>query len=210
MKIKDNHKRFCEEYIKDLNGAKAMRRAGFSVHSAGVQAVRVLKRPEVIYHISKLMLKRSKRVNITTDNVLKQYGNLAFSDISNYYHIEYTLRFNIAKDPKIFRKRKLLQKYIGYTITEEVFNSLSLSHKMFYEPYKVLKPFDLLTKEQRASIVSITYDRNNNAILKLANKENALDALAKHLGMFKEGNTKKVNKTNKIKKVIIKRRGDKV
>jgi len=192
--MKQSYKIFAQEYLVDRNGTRAMIRAGYSKHTAAEQASRMLKRPEVKAYIQKLKDKRSKRTEITADNVLAQYRNLAFADINDYYHIEYQMRFLHSTVEKTIRKRELLQKYIGYIIQEDLYNTLSKAHKNFYLPQKVLKPFDLLTKEQRAAIACITYDKHGNPLLKLSSKETSLDALAKHLGIFEKDNNQKSTK----------------
>lgn len=70
MNLSFRQKRFCEEYIIDLNGAQAVIRAGYSKSGANVQAARLLANVNVRQYILLLQSKRSERTNITSDYVL--------------------------------------------------------------------------------------------------------------------------------------------
>lgn len=69
--------RFCEEYMKDLNGKQAAIRAGYAANSAEVQASRLLSDDKVALHISQLKAKLSEKTGITVEYVvssLKEVG----------------------------------------------------------------------------------------------------------------------------------------
>src|SRR5690554_3470514 len=70
--LTDKQKRFCEEYIIDLNRTKAAIRADYSEETADVQGSRLLKNVKVQKEIEKLKKARSKRTQITADRVLKE------------------------------------------------------------------------------------------------------------------------------------------
>lgn len=78
--LTERQKRFCQEYVKDLNGAQAAIRAGYSKRTAKEQAVRLLTNINLQKYIYHLMKKREKRVEITQDRVLLEIARLAFSD----------------------------------------------------------------------------------------------------------------------------------
>jgi len=80
-KLTEKQKRFCEEYLVDLNATQAAVRAGYSPKTAGRIAGENLKKLEIQNYISELMQKRSERTRITADNVLKELQKVAFSDI---------------------------------------------------------------------------------------------------------------------------------
>jgi phage terminase small subunit len=75
---------FCSEYIKDLNGAAACVRAGYSPFSAKEQASRLLTNVNVQRLIVELKSERSKRTKIDADMVLKELASIGFSKISDY------------------------------------------------------------------------------------------------------------------------------
>ncbi|MBK7892897.1 MAG: terminase small subunit [Bdellovibrionales bacterium] len=78
-------KRFVEEYLVDLNATQAAIRAKYSENTAGSQAFDLLKKPEIQAAIQAEMDKRSKRTNITADNVLKELMRIATADLSGAY-----------------------------------------------------------------------------------------------------------------------------
>lgn len=65
-------KKFCEEYIVDLNGLQAVLRAGYNQteQAAGVQAARLLKNTRVMARINELRQEQIERTKITADYVL--------------------------------------------------------------------------------------------------------------------------------------------
>jgi phage terminase small subunit len=78
-------KRFCSEYLIDLNATQAAIRAGYSKNSANEQAARMLAKASVQEYVSALMKKREIRTEITQDMVLKEYAKLAFLDPRKFY-----------------------------------------------------------------------------------------------------------------------------
>jgi phage terminase small subunit len=69
-KLSEKEKQFSEHYITSLNATKAAMAAGYSEKTAHVQGCQVLGRPRVQSYITKKMLERSKRTEITADYVL--------------------------------------------------------------------------------------------------------------------------------------------
>jgi len=209
--MRAKHRRFAEEMLIDDIGYKAAVRAGYQEGDcANTQASRLLARPDVQAYLVELKEAQKKRTEITADKVLEQYRRLAFSDIQDYYHIEYELRhmYYSRSDSPEYRKeertKNRLKRYCGRVISEATYNELSLKHQAFYLPDEVLKPFDLLTKEQRAAIAGLTYDKNGKPVLKLSSKETSLDALSKHLGIFEKDNRQKGTlRIGKITRTIV-------
>jgi len=190
--MRDKIKRFCREYIIDDNGTQAAMRAGYNNgKSAEVTACRHLQRQDVKVYIAELRAEQSKRLEITADKVLEQYRRLAFADIKDYYHNIYDITYTSSSDRKYERTKKRIKRTYGRVINEETYNNLPKMYQHYYRVDEVLKPFELLTKEQRAAVVGITYDKHGNPILKLSSKETSLDALSKHLGIFEKDNRQK-------------------
>lgn len=71
MKITVKQKRFCEEYLIDLNGTQAAIRAGYSKRTANEQAARLLTKVSLQEYIRILKKERSERLKITADDVLE-------------------------------------------------------------------------------------------------------------------------------------------
>lgn len=79
-KLTDKQKRFCEEYLIDLNATQAAIRAGYKEKTAYAQGQRLLKKVEAQDYLQKLMNERSQRTEITADRVLAELAAIAFSD----------------------------------------------------------------------------------------------------------------------------------
>jgi len=75
---------FVAEYLVDLNGAAAARRAGYSETSAAVLASRLLIKVNVAAALQKAFAERAARTGLTADRVLAELEQLAFSNIANY------------------------------------------------------------------------------------------------------------------------------
>jgi phage terminase small subunit len=80
--------RFVEEYIVDLNGKRAAIRTGYSPRTAEVQASRLLSNAKVDAAVKRAMQARSRRTGITADRVLIELAELAFSNISDFLHVQ--------------------------------------------------------------------------------------------------------------------------
>ena len=88
MKLKNaKHERFCQEYIIDLNGAKAAERSGYSKKTARTQANQLLTKLDISKRVAELKEIRSERTVITQDMVLKELKILAQSDIQDYLEV---------------------------------------------------------------------------------------------------------------------------
>lgn len=88
MALTAKQKRFCEEYIIDLNAAQAAIRSGYSENTARAIGSENLTKPDIQEYIQQLMDKRSKRTEITADMVLKEYAKIGFSNITDYLKVE--------------------------------------------------------------------------------------------------------------------------
>ena len=69
-------KRFCEEYLIDLNATQAAIRAGYSPETAYSIGQENLKKPEMRARIDKAMAERSKRTGVNADRVAVSYTHL--------------------------------------------------------------------------------------------------------------------------------------
>lgn len=70
-KLTAKQKMFCKEYLIDLNATQAAIRAGYSEKTAGVIGDENLKKPYISAEIQRLMNKRSDRLEISADSILK-------------------------------------------------------------------------------------------------------------------------------------------
>ena len=83
--LNDQHKLFCEEYIINFNATDAAIKAGYSEKTASSQASRLLRNVNIQAYIKDLNEKRSERVQVTADDILKEYCKIAFCDVSDFY-----------------------------------------------------------------------------------------------------------------------------
>ena len=79
---------FVREYVRDLNASKAALRAGYSPKTAPSQAHDLLKKPEIQEAIKKRMDARAQKVEVSTNDVLRELKRIAFQDLSGVIRVE--------------------------------------------------------------------------------------------------------------------------
>jgi len=77
--------RFCVEYLVDLNGKGAAIRAGYAEDSAKSQAASMLQTEAIQVNLRRLMRKRERNYELSSERVLKELTKVAFSDIRDLY-----------------------------------------------------------------------------------------------------------------------------
>src|SRR5204863_284888 len=85
--LTEKQKRFGDEYLIDLNGTQAAIRAGYSTRTARAIAAENLTKPAVVAYIQAAMDARAERTQITQDQVLRRWHQIAFADANDL--IEY-------------------------------------------------------------------------------------------------------------------------
>ena len=83
--LTEQQKRFVEEYLIDMNGARAARAAGYSESAARNTASRLLKKPEVAQAVREAREKLSERTEITQDWVLQRWAAIADVDKREFF-----------------------------------------------------------------------------------------------------------------------------
>ena len=86
--LTDKQKRFCEEYLIDMNGTQAAIRAGYSKKTAHVQASQTLSISKVQEYLQELRSEQQERVRVDADRVLQELCAIAFSKITDVVNIE--------------------------------------------------------------------------------------------------------------------------
>ena len=74
---------FVREYLVDLCGAAAARRAGYSPKGARNQACRLLRDPEIKEAVEAAMEDRVKRIEIKQDEVIRELKAVAMAEASD-------------------------------------------------------------------------------------------------------------------------------
>lgn len=81
--ITDQQDRFCEEYIRDLNGTKAAIRAGYAENSARFTASDLLTNPNIQARVATLKRERAERNKITTDDIVAKLWDIVGADLTD-------------------------------------------------------------------------------------------------------------------------------
>lgn len=69
--LNERQRRFCDEYLIDLNATQAAIRAGYSEKTAGVMAAENLKKPNIKEYISARMAEKEKGLIADQNEVLE-------------------------------------------------------------------------------------------------------------------------------------------
>ena len=162
----DAQKRFCNEYLIDLNATRAYKVAYSRCkkdETANAASSRMLRNVKVQEYISEKQREIEKRTEVTQDMVIKELANIAFFNIKNIYNGNGTLK--AVKD-----------------IDEETIRAIS-SVKVLQKAGAMKINIDMDGKDNE---VPIEHIQEQTIEFKTNDKVKALELLGKHLGMFKE------------------------
>ena len=118
-KLTPKQKRFCQEYVTDLNATQAAIRTGYSEKTAEVQGSTLLRNPKVKKEIERLKAKRADKVEIKSEDVLRRLKEYYDADISKFMN----LTFDEVKELPLELRRMIsgFKKTISkYGITYEI------------------------------------------------------------------------------------------
>lgn len=73
-------KRFCNEYLKDLNGTQAAIRAGYSKKTANEQSTRLLAKVHIQKYLQAKEKKIEEKIDVTVEKIIREYSRIAFFD----------------------------------------------------------------------------------------------------------------------------------
>ncbi len=131
-------KRFCEEYVIDLNGTQAAIRAGYSEKTANEQASALLAKLSIQNYIAKLQEKKAIRINLKADDVINEIRKIAFADIKDFASFD--------KDGVIFYSS---DKVDGTVISEVTSNRIGDKINMKFKLHDKMKALEMLGKHLR-------------------------------------------------------------
>lgn len=174
----DAQKRFCDEYLIDLNATRAYKVAYPKCkkdETANAASSRMLRNVKVQEYISEKQQEIEERTEVTQDMVIKELANIAFFNIKNLYNGNGTLK--AIKD-----------------IDEETIKAIS--------SVKVLQKAGAMKIDMNGqdNEVPIEHIQEQTIEFKTNDKVKALELLGKHLGMFNDIN---VNMKNAIQVELI-------
>lgn len=113
MDLSPKQQRFCEEYVKDLNGTQAATRAGYSPKTANEQSSRLLAKVNVQEKIAQLQAEITERNKLKADDVIQELRALGFWSINDFIG-----EGNIINDIST-QERDMNKPVVGIKITEK-------------------------------------------------------------------------------------------
>lgn len=161
----DAQKRFCDEYLIDLNATRAYKVAYprcKKEETANAASSRMLRNVKVQEYISKKQQEIEKRTEVTQDMVIKELAAIAFSKASDY-----------AKLKKMKRNVPIFDGEDIVDYKEEEYTGIEFT------------PTDELTEEQKKALSGIKEGKFGIQV-DSCDKVKALELLGRHLGIFND------------------------
>lgn len=175
----DAQKRFCDEYLVDLNATRAYKVAYPKCkkdETANAASSRMLRNVKVQEYISEKQREIEKRTEVTQDMVIKELAAIAFSKASDY-----------AKLKKMKRSVPVFDGEDIVDYKEEEYTGIEFT------------PTDELTEEQKKALSGIKEGKFGIQV-DSCDKVKALELLGKHLGIFNDLN---VNMKNAVQVELV-------
>lgn len=123
-------KTFVAEYLKDKNGARAAREAGYAPNSAKVTAANLLTKPNVKAAVKTAIEKQEKRTEISADRLIKRIAEFAFDR-------------QTAKDVDILKACDMLGRHFNiFTDNVNLTGALEVKSSVVILPAKRVEPSD--------------------------------------------------------------------
>src|SRR5690606_25369157 len=79
--LTDKQKRFCEEYLIDLNATQAAIRAGYSEKTANEQGSQNLAKLSIQEYLQERKKQIQNKIEVSQDRVVQELAKLSFVDI---------------------------------------------------------------------------------------------------------------------------------
>ena len=97
-KMTEKQKRFCDEYLIDLNATQAAIRAGYSVKTANEQGSQNLAKLSIQQAIAEQMAERSKRTGINQDRVVLELAKIALVKMTDIVDSQGRIKSDASPD----------------------------------------------------------------------------------------------------------------
>lgn len=109
-KLSEKQKRFCEEYVIDLNATQAAIRAGYSQKTARQIATQNLSKLYIQDYIQELRLKQQERTEITADMVVRELAAIGFACLEDVVEVNNNYTAILPEENRPARAKKSLKK----------------------------------------------------------------------------------------------------
>lgn len=97
--VTNKQKRFCEEYLIDLNATQAAIRAGYSPDSAASIGSENMQKPDIRARIDKAIALQSKRTGINADRVVRELARVALANADDIIDADSaTIKEGVSRD----------------------------------------------------------------------------------------------------------------
>ena len=158
-------KRFCDEYLIDLNATRAYKVAYLRCkkdETANVNGSKLLRNAKVQEYISERQKQIEKRTEVTQDMVIKELAAIAFSKASDYAKLK-----KMKRNVPVFDGENIVD------YKEEEYTGIEFT------------PTDELTEEQKKALSGIKEGKFGIQV-DSCDKVKALELLGRHLGIFND------------------------
>lgn len=203
--------RFCLEYMVDRNGAAAARRVGYSARTARTIAHELLTKPNIRRRVSELESELAERLNVRAEDVVQRYIDIAFASVTDLvairvvpcrhcHGIEHRHQWRTEDEFRHARDRWLALADCEHRLEAEPSAAGGFGYSSRREPYADcpycdgfgiprLEIKDLRFAPNAARHLFAGARQGPHGIeVKLNDQMAALDALARHLGLFAKQN----------------------
>jgi phage terminase small subunit len=197
--------RFVAEYLKDLNGTAAARRANPALKSPHTAASRLLAKPEVQERIAELCAERNGRVKLDADTVLREILAIATCDPNEIMEVRRGCCrhcYGIEHRYQYVDQRELKRAENNYLLTTEALVDPFEHGGLGFDARKEPMPDCPQCSGEGSAYVHVKDTRNLSAAarslyagakqtkdgieVKLHSKDKHLELLMRHLGLLND------------------------
>ena len=210
-KLTPKQERFVQEYMVDLNALQAAIRAGYSKDTAGVIGHENLKKPYIQAAIARARQEQQQRTQITADSVVKELAQVAFADARDLVqHIVGSCRHCHGEGFKWQRTVSEMNHDREQWINKgKELSEFDEKGGIGFDPHKVPNPVcpECMGRGWGRTFISDTRNLSPAAAalyagvketkdgfeIKMHSKLDAIEKLAKHLGIYEKDNQQKAD-----------------
>ena len=163
--LTEKQRRFCDEYLVDLNATRAymaVYKAVKKEETASVCAAKLLRNAKVKTYLQKRMKDRQERTQINQDDVLRELASIAFLDITDIVSVRDGKVFIANTDELPPDKRKMISgiKEGQYGIEIKFYDRLKALEMLCKHLGLFDQKDELDREEQRARIEKLRAETN--------------------------------------------------